>query len=205
MIYLLDTEKVVLHEWLFTITFITCWNIVSFNLLKLCVCSCNFRKLAEDTFFSIATHFIVTHYISLVNVQTNYCNINLLFLVDVKQLNEIMKRYCFYTSTALWDGQGKIKMYYGMSRVTKQLLGRRSIMSWVAYQHNNTLFKSSICMFLHWSITLFFSKNTFCKNKKLRTIQEQCEAIYKQRKLYWWQCDNFLKQICLNISIYTVF
>ena len=60
------------------------------------------------------------------NVQTNYCNNNLLIL-DVKQLNKIMKLYYFYTLKALWDGQGKIKMYYGLSRFKKQLLGKRSI------------------------------------------------------------------------------
>ena len=60
------------------------------------------------------------------SVQSNYCNNNLLIL-DVKQLNKIMKLYYFYTLKALWDGQGKIKMYYGMSRVEKQLSGKRSI------------------------------------------------------------------------------
>ena len=49
-------------------------------------------------------------HISLVNVQTNYCNNNLLIL-DVKQLNKIMKLYYFYTLKALSDSQGKIKMY----------------------------------------------------------------------------------------------
>ena len=38
-----------------------------------------------------------------------------------------MKLYCFYTLKALWDGQGKIKMYYGMARAKKQLLRKRSI------------------------------------------------------------------------------
>ena len=38
-----------------------------------------------------------------------------------------MKFYSFFTLKALWDGQGKIKMYYGMSRVKKQLSGKRSI------------------------------------------------------------------------------
>ena len=33
----------------------------------------------------------------------------------------------YYFIKALWDGQGKIKMYYGMSGVKKQLLGKRSI------------------------------------------------------------------------------
>ena len=74
----------------------------------------------EKIFFSIVTHFIIAYHISLVKVQTNYCNNNLLIL-DVKQLNKIMKLYYFYTLKALWDGQGKIKMYYGMPRVKKQL------------------------------------------------------------------------------------
>ena len=38
-----------------------------------------------------------------------------------------MKLYYFYTLKALWDGQGKIKMYYGMARAKKQLLRKRSI------------------------------------------------------------------------------
>ena len=59
------------------------------------------------------THFIIAYHISLVNVQTNYCNNNLLVL-DVKQVNKIMKLYYFFTLKALWDGQGKIKMHYGI-------------------------------------------------------------------------------------------
>ena len=38
-----------------------------------------------------------------------------------------MKLYYFYTLKALWDGQDKTKMYYGMSKVKKQLSGKRSI------------------------------------------------------------------------------
>ena len=68
-------------------------------------------------------HFIIAYHISLVNVQTNYCSNDLLIL-DVKQLNKTMKLSYFYTLKALWDGQGKI---YGMSRVKKQLSGKRSI------------------------------------------------------------------------------
>ena len=37
-----------------------------------------------------------------------------------------MKLYYSYTLKALWDGQGKIKMYYGVPRVKKQLSGERS-------------------------------------------------------------------------------
>ena len=57
------------------------------------------------------------------SVQTNYCNNNLLIL-DVKQLNKIIKLYYL---KVLWDSQSKIMMYYGMSRVKKQLSGKRSI------------------------------------------------------------------------------
>ena len=60
------------------------------------------------------------------NVETNYCNNDLLIL-DVKQLNKIMKLYYFYTLEAVWVDQSKIKMYYGISRVKKQLSGKRSI------------------------------------------------------------------------------
>ena len=62
------------------------------------------------------------------NVQTNYFHNNLLIL-DVKQLNKTMRFYYFYTLKALCDGQGKIKMYYGMFRVKKQLSGKRSILT----------------------------------------------------------------------------
>ena len=72
------------------------------------------------------THFIVAYHISLVKVQTNYCNNNPLTL-DVKHLNKIIKFYYLRTLNALWNGQGNIKMYYGMSRVEKQLSGKRSI------------------------------------------------------------------------------
>ena len=48
-------------------------------------------------------------------------------ILDVKQLHKIMKLYYFYTLKALWDPQGKIKMYYGMSRVKEQLSGKGSI------------------------------------------------------------------------------
>ena len=47
--------------------------------------------------------------------------------MDVKQLNKIMKLYYFHALKALWNGQGKIKMYYGMSTVKKQLSEKRSI------------------------------------------------------------------------------
>ena len=97
-------------------------------------------KYLEDinlyTFFSIVTHFIIAYHISLVNVLTNYCDNNLLIL-DVKQLNKIMKLYYFYTLKALWDDEGKIKMYHEMSRVKKQLSGKRTISDKNTYSRRN--------------------------------------------------------------------
>ena len=65
------------------------------------------------------THFIIAYHISLVSVQTNYCNNNY-----VNQLNKIMKLYYL---KALLVSQDKIKIYYGMSRVKKQPSGKRSV------------------------------------------------------------------------------
>ena len=58
--------------------------------------------------------------------QTNYCNNDLLIL-DLKQLNKLMKIYYFHALKALLDSQGEIKMYYEMPTVKKQLSGKRSI------------------------------------------------------------------------------
>ena len=80
----------------------------------------------QQTFFSIVTYFITTYHISIVKVQANYSNNDLLIL-DTKQLNKIMKLYYFHTLKVLWDGHGKIKVYYGMYRVKKQLSGKRFI------------------------------------------------------------------------------
>ena len=66
---------------------------------------------------------IITIIIKHTANSNNYCNKNInnnnLLILDVKQLNKIIKLYCFYTLKALWDGQGKIKMHYGMSKVKK--------------------------------------------------------------------------------------
>ena len=50
-------------------------------------------------------------------------------ILDVKQLNKIMKLYYFYTLKALWDDQGKIKTYYEVSRVKQKLSGKRSVLA----------------------------------------------------------------------------
>ena len=92
-----------------------------------------------DLYLDSDSHFLIACHVSLVDVQTNYCNNNLLIL-DVKQLNKIMKLYYFYTLKALWDGQGKIKMYYEMPRVKKQLSGKRPITKiFICAEHTDTL------------------------------------------------------------------
>ena len=48
-----------------------------------------------------------------------------------------MKPYYFYTLKALRDGRGKIKLYYGMSRVKKQLSGKSSIVIFIFEKDQN--------------------------------------------------------------------
>ena len=71
-------------------------------------------------------HFIFVYHISLVKVQTNYCNNNIPLTLDVKQLNKTIKRYYFHNFKALWDDKSKTKMYYGIFRIKKQLSGKKS-------------------------------------------------------------------------------
>ena len=86
------------------------------------------KSISAIDLFSIVTYSIIAHHISLVKVQTNYYNNNILIL-DVKKLNKMMKLYHFHNLKALWDGQGKIKMYFGMYRVKKKLSGKMSIVN----------------------------------------------------------------------------
>ena len=73
--------------------------------------------LDSDSFYNCIRHFS--------SERSNFgCKMDV--ILDVKQLNKIMKLYYFYTLKALWNVQGKIKMYYGMSRVKKQLARKRS-------------------------------------------------------------------------------
>ena len=89
----------------------------------------NIRNMPIDPFLN-SDSFIIAYHISLVKVQANYFNNNLLIL-DVKQLNKIMKLYYFHTLKALRDGQGKTKMNSGMSSVKNQLLGKRSNVAYI--------------------------------------------------------------------------
>ena len=86
------------------------------------------KSISAIDLFSIVTYSIIAHHVSLVKVQTNYYNNNILIL-DVKKLNKMMKLYHFRNLKALWDGQGKIKMYFGMYRVKKKLSGKMSIVN----------------------------------------------------------------------------
>ena len=95
----------------------------------------------SDLFYNCIPHFS----------QSNYCNNNLL-LVDVRQLNKIMKLYYFYTLKAPWDDQGKMKIHYGMSRVKKQLSGKRSIIIW---QNNFIRLNSCFCILTKFLLFLF--------------------------------------------------
>ena len=83
------------------------------------------KTWSEEDLFLNNDSFITAYHISLVIVQANYCNNNLLIL-DIKQLNKIMKFYYFHTLKALWDGQGKIKVYHGIARFKEQLSRKSS-------------------------------------------------------------------------------
>ena len=142
---------------------------------------------------------MITYHIPLVNVQTNYYNNNLLIL-GVKQLNKIMKLYYFYTLKALWYGQGKIKMYYGMSRVKKQLSGKRSITSKLLRKPVSVT-KSLFPLFLHWFLTLsfFLIYETSHSNMSLQSSKWKfCRKLFLSYQkwippwIFSWSC-NFLQ------------
>ena len=63
--------------------------------------------MGRDLFFD-SDSFIIAYHISLLNIQTSYCNNDLLIL-DVKQLNKIMKLYYFlyFKITVEWPGQNQ--------------------------------------------------------------------------------------------------
>ena len=98
---------------------------------------CNFAIY----FFSIVTHFIITHHIFLVRVQTYYCNKNLLIL-DVKQLNKIMKLYDL--------------KHCGMARITlKYIMGCPGLKS--SYQEKGLL---EVILATHGHIVSFFEHSS---------------------------------------------
>ena len=93
--------------------------------------------------------------------------------MNVKQLNKITKRYYFYTLKALWDGQGKIKMHCGMSRVKKQLPGKRSI---------NDLIVNIILDYLKKTVHNLYSY-TITKNKQRVLLWKKSPETFKQKSM----------------------
>ena len=69
------------------------------------------------------THFIIVYHISLVKVQANYCNNNLLIL-DVKQLNKIIKLYYFHTLKELWMAWVKLRCVIGCPGLKSSYRGK---------------------------------------------------------------------------------
>ena len=127
------------------------------------------------------TNFIIAYHISLVKVQTNYCNNNLLIL-DVKQLNKIMKFYYFHSLKALWDDQGKIKMYYGMPRVKTQLSGKRSI-GFICF---------SFLRHLNYCPDFFVHAGKQLEKKALWRFDK---VIFKIYNVINWKVNNYNKHI----------
>ena len=109
--------------WIFLDTLGSLTNHIIKIKLKFLISHSFLSKISEIDLFVYSDSFVIANHISLVNVQTNYCNNNLLIL-DVKQLNKIMKLYYFYTLKALWNGQGKIKIIMGCPGL-KSAIGKK--------------------------------------------------------------------------------
>ena len=127
-----EKDLILAHHYYQSITLLS--QIFSVSYLMCLMCSAQ-RKLFVLDLFLDSDSFIVAYPIFLVNVQTDYCNNNLLVL-DVKQLKKIIKIHYFYTLKALWDGHGKIKMYY------RCIMGCQVLNS---YQEEGLLHTSYIC------------------------------------------------------------
>ena len=86
-------------------------------------------------------------------------------ILGVKQLNKIVKLYYFYTLKSLWDGQGKIKMYYGMPRVKKQGVGKKVYCELVCY------IQFIIDMAFIEKLKLGFNHHFYLNNTQLKNIR----------------------------------
>ena len=126
-----EKDLILAHHYYQSITLLS--QIFSVSYLMYLMCSAQRKLFVLDLFLDDS--FIIAYPIFLVNVQSNYCNNNLLIL-DVKQLKKIIKIYYFYTLKALWDGHGKIKMYY------RCIMGCQVLNS---YQEEGLLHTSYIC------------------------------------------------------------
>ena len=119
----------------FNVSFISILISLLFNLtteifLNSVGSSVTFRRRSEwvqliDLFLDSDSHFIIKYHLQWTFKLTTVIIIYWLWMQNnwTKSWNLIT----FYALKALWDGQGKMKIYYGMSRVKKQLSGKRYI------------------------------------------------------------------------------
>ena len=119
----------------FNVSFISILISLLFNLtteifLNSVGSSVTFRRRSEwvqliDLFLDSDSHFIIKYHLQWTFKLTTVIIIYWLWMQNnwTKSWNLIT----FYALKALWDGQGKMKIYYGMSSVKKQLSGKRYI------------------------------------------------------------------------------
>ena len=103
-----------------------------------------------------------------------------------------MKLYCFYTLKALWDGQGKIEMYYGMPRVKRQLSGKKVYFStgfgygqWI--WHNIcfiTVYMHSV--FIQWNCLIFTEVKISSSHQ--RCFIKKPAVLFKKRLAQIFSC-----------------
>ena len=77
-----------------------------------------------------------------------------------------MKLYYFYTLKALWDGQVKIKMYYGICRVKKQLSGKRAIAIYIYIDQ----YLEKLGLLIEYNMRNIFLKKSY----------KECDGNYSQ-------------------------
>ena len=97
-----------------------------------------------------------------------------------------MKLYYFYTLKALWDGQSKIKMYYGMSRFIKELTGKRSI-----HRATEILFK--VTEKVNW---LNNQNQTNVNSSYLEQFNIQTTKLHKNRRRSCHREPNVRPEAC---------
>ena len=73
------------------------------------------------------THFTIAYHISLVNVQTNYCN-NYLLILDVIQLNKIKKIYYFHTLKLCGMARVKLRCIMGCLELVSEGFQKKGLM-----------------------------------------------------------------------------
>ena len=116
-------------------------------------------------------------------------------ILDVKQLNETIKLYYFYALIALWDGQAKIKMYCRISRVKKQLSGKRSIKRFNVRERVEAVEWIKKKMVLHPPLLFCKSSVSVKENPDKKTRTRDLLLILVVLKIFRYLCYDMPAQL----------